>query len=363
MSPEPRQTKPAHARALDSRALALGTVALLALGGLTAPACADDAGGEPLAVRDASEGCGGSETLAHPVALGATLELAPTESGLTLTSIASDDPGVVAVVDATTVRAAGAGATEVLVRDDRGRSLRQPLTVASIERADVVLDALVPWNLTTTLAPGEQDVSALRDGPIALLPDARVRVHAALASASGEPLIGWDAVAWAFRGAPLFADRAGERTDDLDVRHGGIDGDVFVAAGDGAERRFVLTSGAAARLALHLPDRPADADAVTVAVGESTTLVLLAFDAGGHLLLGNGDGGFAATITAGDDVAGVEDPPWVDDDAGLPLDDLARAALREGRVVYLRGRAAGSATVRLSAAGLALDVPVTVVAP
>ena len=46
MSPEPRQTKPAHARALDSRALALGTVALLALGGLTAPACADDAGGE-----------------------------------------------------------------------------------------------------------------------------------------------------------------------------------------------------------------------------------------------------------------------------------------------------------------------------
>lgn len=350
----------------STRSLLLAALVIPMMGGVT-PACGDAPRG-PLGFSDASEGCNGSAaTLDRPIAVGARLDVHVELDGETavVTDVALDRDDLLAVEtvgNPFTVRALAAGTTLVRVRAS-GVDGEQLLRTAEIASATVSPDPLTVWNLDDNLTrlPTDPTGDLIANG-IAVLPDARLRLDVVFHDAEGQALLGYDVADWRSspEGAVAF-EPAGERTDDVVVIPNGADGPVTLTTTGGGSYTLALASGPAARVGAWLPDDHALVTALTVAVGETRAIELLAWDDADRLLLGNGPDGFAATVLGGDG-AGAADlvaPPWSDQ---IEVDTDGEAFLRGLRVVWVAGTQPGQTTVRFSAAGQTLDLPVTVVA-
>jgi len=350
---------------LDVRSTLLALAIIPALGGITL-ACGDEPGGV-VGFHDASEGCNGSTaTLERPVAVGARLDVRVDLDGedVIVTNVEVDAPDVFEVVqigNPFTVRALAAGTALVSVRAG-GVNGDRLLRAADIASATVAPDPLTVWNLddNLTVLPNDPTGALVAQG-VAVLPDARLQLGVTLRDAAGEELLGYDVAGWQSEpaGAVTF-EAVGERSDDVVVLHGGTDGPVTITTVGGGSYTVELSSGPADHVAAWLPDTRETVDAVTVPVGETLAVELLAWDADGRLLLGNGPDGFTATVLGDAGSADLVAPPWSDE---LELDAEGEAVLRGLRVVWIGGSQPGESTVRFSAAGQTLDLPVTVTAP
>ena len=347
-----------------SKTSLLALIVVPLMGGVT-PACADEPRSE-LTFRDASDGCNGtSASLERAVAVGARLDVAVDrdQQEVSVTGVEVDRSAVFSVerVDNPfALRALSAG-TAVVTVAAAGTRTDLTLTAAPIASATVTPDPLTLWIFDDNLTALPDDPSGeLLDAGLALLPDARLQLDVVFHDADGAALLGWDVADWRATPAGAVAfEPAADLSDDVIVTHGGSDGPVSVTTVGGGRYDLVLTSGPADRVGAWLPDTRAQVDQLVVAVGETLSVELLAWDAAGRLLLGNGPGGFSAHL-AGTDASAVAElvaPPWSDE---VELDADAEALLRGLRVVWIAGASPGQATVVFEAAGRTLELPVTV---
>ena len=136
---------------------------------------------------------------------------------------------------------------------------------------------------------------------------------------------------------------------------------LVTASGGGPDYPLTLHPAiSASKLLAYLPATGERGDVVRVPKGQVRTVVLLAWDADGRLLIGNGEEGFTAKIIESSSLAHITTPPWAEPHGDIELDAEALATLDRGRVTFIEGLGTGTALLRLSAAGLSLDVTVEI---
>ena len=356
---------------------AIGLATMLGLGGVTVQGgCApDDDGPTAHRYKDASQGCNSSSNrLERPVAVGARLDLAVEASGREV-KVSGAKSSNKAVLDVDSVdnpirlRALATGTARIDVEDTAGISGSVDLTTADVAKSTISADDLTVWNLGVNLQVVHPDAteSFFAEG-YALLADAELKLKVTLEDADGVDLIGYGAAAWSADPANVTFENPDPLKDDVLIRPTGTTGEVkLTTAGGGTFDIEVVDTQDANSLKAYFPDTGTTGDSMSIGVGETKSVVLLAFTAGGKLLLGNGPNGFTTEITAVDgdaaSILAVSNPPWAKPEGDVDLDDKGKAFLTTSRVVYVNGVAPGDVTLRLTAAGKTLDLPVVVVSP
>ncbi len=366
-------------RAMRLRSLASAVLVgqLVALG-QGAVACGDE-GPEaltgPLSFEDDAQGCHPTEgRLEQPVALGAELHVRAIRSQqrVDVEAATSSAPAVLEVreVGAAAELLALAEGTSSIDIEAGGTTGSLELTVGAVASSTVNAGFLTVYNFDEALdVPHPTADDDLLVAPLGLLPDGQVELVARLSDAEGTELIGHGAAAWSATEpggeAPVTFEPAGNLDDNTLVTPKTAPEEtqaVTVSASGGGSFDLLLhPTGAAASLDIYVPTEGQRGGQISFPRGQVRGVGLLVFDAEGHLLLGSGSEGFTSEILeGGEDRVAFTTWPWADDNE---TDDqhASRAEYYERtRVVFLEGLDAGTATLRLAAAGLSIDVPVVI---
>lgn len=333
--------------------------------------CADDPAQVGLRLSDASrQGCGSSdqEHFDRPVALGARIDVMVHrgEVEVEVDEAVVEDPSVFQVEELGNpvgLRAVGVGETAVTVFDEGGLWVTGTLEVAAIASAAVESWDLSLYNLDVELEESHPEGRELVTGVgWALLPDGTLRLLATLRGSDGQALLGYGAADWeASEPALVSLAETDDRTNGLVVSHGdaGAGNVTLTVAGGGTFEVALLEAGGAVEMDVYWPDTGALGGGLELPVGATRVAVGVVFDDAGRFV--RGDDGQPLTATIDDEsVARLVSPPWAEPEGDVELDDLAVAILEDGRVAHVEGVAPGVTTLHLAAAGLAVEVQVTV---
>jgi hypothetical protein len=343
--------------------------------GMTVPACPD--GMEPLELKliDASgTGCEEGGGLLKPYALGARLDINVRVEGIdvAVTDVTLSAPDVWSFVDGAEVnpvslRAETVGTSDITVRSAEGRTGTASLEVAAVATATITPWNLIqPFNLTTGLDAGPTDIaSRVAQSGFALVPDGELRLGVTLKDAADRELGGYDVADWhtAPAGAVTVDELIEERSNDVIIHHGGgaaQDVTLTTIAG-GTFTVSLVDSGAADSLELFNVESGDTGATLSIPRDTTRTVVALIYDAHGRFVIGNDGSPLQLDIT-NDNLLSIVPPPWSEGDGGIALDAESEKLLEDARVVYLRGMQEGETTLTLSAAGVSLEVTVTVTA-
>jgi|GEM_PF-2354617 len=355
-----------------TRALAL--TAMLAFGA-SLNGCPDGVVPVALTLSDASAGCEGQESLTKPFATGALLDIdahspLDPDTAIVITDATLSDPAVWSILEVDNplrLQAQAVGVSTITVRGANDEEGTATLEVADIASATVApWNGIQPFNLTTELAPGPADLAQqITQSGFALLPGANLRLQVVLKDADGRELGGYDVAQWAAQpdDAVTLA-TAEERTNDILVTHaGGAATEVTVTTvGGGSFTLATVSAGAATAIEAFVVETGVTGTSLSLPAGTTQTIVGLVYDNQGRWLVGDDGQPFDVTLL-NDGIVTVAPPPWSEGEDGFNLDAAAEQLLLDNRVFYLRGVSEGSTTVTLTAAGVSVEIPVTVTAP